>query len=991
MKKSSGRHADRFLALFLCAAVLLSAALNLGGRADAASQSGPRVAGCSLTVGEGKLGMNIFFSGITDSQAKNGRVTVDDASYNLSAKQSDGTYKVTHYVDPKDVVKQLPITLYSGNTKIALANSGAVGGTLLYSVQDYLANLKDRNSAVGRLAKAIDTYGICAYNYFKATKSGKLPVSVQDADFSAYAMSMSGQLPAYLTYYGSSLVLNDTISIRHYYKFTDFPGQTVIKVDGKNIAAEQVKEYEVGADYAMYYIEIPGILAWDIDHSYELSVSVDGKQSTLSYSVLTYAHDALSVNPDDTLGNLVKSIYWYNRAFLEARNSADPYSEYPEGEEVETDYITYEMFGAKGDGVTDDYDAIVLAHSKANEMDLPVKAKTGATYYIGHMDTSNPKGALVQTDTDWTGAEFIIDDSGMKVLSRTTKNANGETVTEYYIPDKDCVLFTIASKQKSERKWMNQQLWWYQKADGKWVFRSSTEQPQPTDIHIYLGMDPNMSDYPDYSLGSGRNYSAPKALAMINRSFSKETTKLEGDFKEDALYVLRSASFKRWGRNGSATATADLRDQTEAIIVRADGTIDSSTPLQWDWDEICDIKKYPIDKTTLTVRGGTFYTKVNTMNSHTYVLRGINVERSNTELIGVQHYLLGEDKMFTSNSAYIDDETKETKYVPRLGAPYQGFFHVHNCAYVTLKDCVFSNHLRIFSYGNNTNSTAPYDFYAEYCANVTLDGCTCAATPDDLTGPADPTGILDESRWGTTGTNFCKGLVVQNGCRINRIDAHMGTYNLTVKDSVLGYRGIAAVGFGTLYVENVTAYSTHFISLRRDFGSYWNGDIVIKNCTWRLAESNYSPRLIFTSYDAMYPYGYDPIVEGGKTYYCTMPTNVVIDGFVLDASKVTSTSFTATSGFQIFTNLLADTDSVITEAYLNNPDKYKYPLRIVKDVSLSNLKILMNEELIGNEFKGVSIKNPNESNNDEILFSKTQFHYDPTKTVFQQAEPWVYE
>lgn len=991
MKKSSGRPLDRFLALFLCAAVLLSAALNLNGRAQAASQSGARVAGCSLTVGEGKLGMNIFFSGITDSQAKNGKVTVDGVSYNLSAKQSDGTYKVTHRVDPKDVVKQLSINLYSGTTKIALANSGAVGGTLLYSVQDYLANLKDQNSAVGRLAKAIDTYGICAYNYFTASKSGKLPVSVQNADFSAYRMQMTGSLPSYVTYYGSSLVLGDTISIRHYYKFTNFPGATVIKIDGNEITAEQVKEYEIGADYAMYYIEIPGILAWDIDHSYELSISIDGMLSTLSYSVLTYAHDALTVNPDDTLGNLVKSIYWYNRAFQEARQSADPYSEYQEGEEIETDFLTYEMFGAKGDGVTDDYDAIVLTHKTANEMDLPVKATKGATYYVGHMDTSNPKGAIVQTDTDWTGASFIIDDSGMKVLSRTYKDKDGNDVIEYYIPDKDCVLFTIASKQESKRKWMNQALWWYQKDNGKWVFRSSNEEHQPTDIHIYLGMDPSLSDYPDYSSTPGTNYSAPKALAMTNKSFSKETTKLPGDFKEDALYVLRSASFKRWGRNGSATATSDLRDQTEVVIVRADGTIDSSTPLQWDWDEICDIKIYPLDKTTLTVRGGKFYTKVNTMNSHTYVLRGINVERSNTELIGVEHYLIGEDKMFTSNSAYVDSDTGETKYVPRLGAPYQGFFHVHNCAYVTLKNCIFSNHLRIFSYGNNTNSTAPYDFYAEYCANVTLDGCTCAPTPDDLTGPADPTGIFDESRWGTTGTNFCKGLVVQNGCRINRIDAHMGTYNLTVKDSVLGYRGIAAVGFGTLYVENVTAYSTHFISLRRDFGSYWNGDIIIKNCTWRLAESNYSPRLIFTSYDAMYPYGYDPIEEDGTTYYCTMPTNVIIDRFTLDASKVTSTSFTATSGFQIFTNLLADTDSVINTAYLNNPKKYKYPLRIVKDVSLSNLKILMNEELIGNDFKGVSIKNPNETNNDMILFSKTQFHYDPTKTVFEKADPWVYE
>lgn len=49
------------------------------------------------------------------------------------------------------------------------------------------------------------------------------------------------------------------------------------------------------------------------------------------------------------------------------------------------EYITYEMFGAVGDGVTDDLPAIVKAHAEANAKSLPVKAKEGATYYLrGH-------------------------------------------------------------------------------------------------------------------------------------------------------------------------------------------------------------------------------------------------------------------------------------------------------------------------------------------------------------------------------------------------------------------------------------------------------------------------------------------------------------------------------------------------------------------------------------------------------------------------------
>ena len=77
--------------------------------------------------------------------------------------------------------------------------------------------------------------------------------------------------------------------------------------------------------------------------------------------------------------------------------------------------VRYSDFGAKGDGKTDDIDAIAAAHAFANNQGLPVKADEGATYYIGGKNRT----AVIRTDTDFGKASFIIDDSDVQ-----NRNAN---------------------------------------------------------------------------------------------------------------------------------------------------------------------------------------------------------------------------------------------------------------------------------------------------------------------------------------------------------------------------------------------------------------------------------------------------------------------------------------------------------------------------------------------------------------------------------------
>ncbi len=71
------------------------------------------------------------------------------------------------------------------------------------------------------------------------------------------------------------------------------------------------------------------------------------------------------------------------------------------------DAVTYEAFGAVGDGVADDLPAIVAAHAHANARNLPVRSKPTATYHLGRQALT----AIIETDTDWSTSQFIIDDS----------------------------------------------------------------------------------------------------------------------------------------------------------------------------------------------------------------------------------------------------------------------------------------------------------------------------------------------------------------------------------------------------------------------------------------------------------------------------------------------------------------------------------------------------------------------------------------------------
>jgi hypothetical protein len=106
----------------------------------------------------------------------------------------------------------------------------------------------------------------------------------------------------------------------------------------------------------------------------------------------------------------------------------------------ERGHVRYSDFGAKGDGKTDDIEAIAAAHALANRENLQVKADDGARYYIG----GKARLAVIQTDTDFGTAEFIIDDT--EVEDRTKNVFEVTSALEPY------ELSGISSLKKRQRK-----------------------------------------------------------------------------------------------------------------------------------------------------------------------------------------------------------------------------------------------------------------------------------------------------------------------------------------------------------------------------------------------------------------------------------------------------------------------------------------------------------------------------------------------------------
>ncbi|MCL2748356.1 MAG: right-handed parallel beta-helix repeat-containing protein [Oscillospiraceae bacterium] len=496
--------------------------------------------------------------------------------------------------------------------------------------------------------------------------------------------------------------------------------------------------------------------------------------------------------------------------------------------ELQEATITYEAYGAVGDGVTDDFSAIIAAHNAANAADLPVRANDNATYYIG----GGAKTAIIKTNTDWGNAKFIIDDT----------NLNDADLWRY--------VFHVASKHAAIS-----------------ITTVTSLQKGQANLGVTL----------------------PMACVVV---VTDNTTR----------------RFIRRGANQNEGAA-----QTDVFIVDRDGNIDPDVPLMWDYDSVTAMTAYPMDEDRLTVRGGHFTTLANQAGGKAYHERGIGVTRSNVEIADVTHVVTGEGAQ---------------------GSPYNGFVHARDCANLTVRGCRFSGRK---AYAKDFDDSLMGRISGLYTKRGTYDIRLHRVANAAFVDCRQMNSILDRSLWGVMCSDFSKNLSFE-GCEFSRVDAHMGAYNVTIRNSTLGHAGITVTGFGTLLVENSTIQSNAIVDLRHDYGSFWDGEIVIRNCVFapfagqggafvdKLANWLRGAAIVSSVNDGQWDFGYP----------CMMPKKITIEGLVIDDKKHPPLYF----GPRVFDHL----------SYTFGFKRETYPYAKTQEVTIKGLSIKSCRPLLKNKF-----------------------------------------
>ena len=198
------------------------------------------------------------------------------------------------------------------------------GQTYSYSVYDYASKIlaepeSSEYKSSAPLIKAMLNYGGYVQTYFNEktdalankglynkTNDPVLTTNTtvsKDYNYAVFNNNIG------VSFIGGSLVLNSGTDLKLYYSINDqnMANNINVSVNGQNVAPEY--------DGNIMCVRVPDISISSLGDTYNVKISVNGKEVNQKYSAMTYMYKALnSQNSNTKLNNVVKALYLYNEA-----------------------------------------------------------------------------------------------------------------------------------------------------------------------------------------------------------------------------------------------------------------------------------------------------------------------------------------------------------------------------------------------------------------------------------------------------------------------------------------------------------------------------------------------------------------------------------------------------------------------------------------------------------------------------------------------------
>jgi len=616
----------------------------------------------------------------------------------------------------------LPVRFLNDGIKVTIGNN-----TATFYLDDYIRyvieNRADDTDLVA-LVKAIGSYSAAANTYAK-TEGNQTPAvnfSVADKEI-------------------TKIVYNSDAA-----KATAEKLAEIMTAKGHTVTA--VLDTEMAATENAIRISVI-----DPNPEYDYRMSVDGTNLVIDCSFASFVGQATEYFITDYVKYADKNVNFdedFTEEYFTAKIYYSDFGAVSVGASATN--LNYKEFAAAREGYAekDAFFAIKATHDFANLTKRhTVYADEDAVYYIHETRRLNEEDGIygsvqtiqIKTDVNWGNAQFLIDDTDMASGDGTKRTSSrifnvssdyasttitdaatleklaniGEGTTKIdYAPGFKALLTIYNSNHKVYRRKG------YASAEGDnqhelilidedgYVDEST---PFMFDYETVTSMKVQRVDENPTTITGGTFYTCASRINMYTPIYAN---KQAIDPATGALLFDKDAE-------GNVTTTPTQADKSGYVHYNS-STKQYEVITSWNKD---------------TVDSNVFLTTPN----DGYILRSINVSRSNTTLQNVQHYIKYEISVAEQHAGIsytatetITGENGETTVqeiagsevkIAYGGSPYNGFLYASNGTDITFKDCVFTGRRGYSKVSNSDDSgmTGTYDFGANLANNITVDGC----------------------------------------------------------------------------------------------------------------------------------------------------------------------------------------------------------------------------------------------------------------------------